>query len=131
MPPPPHPPHATPFSPPLPPDATQVPDGEFLCPKCKADEASAPSLSAANAKASLAHAGTGQKAATGSNRVRSSSGDWGEAAPREGNGVAGGAGGEGGGALEVAREGGAGAGTPGISVVATDGSVVELTQIAM
>lgn len=28
-------------------------------------------------------------------------------------------------------EGGAGAGTPGISVVATDGSVVELTQIAM
>ena len=110
---------------------TQVPDGEFLCPKCKTDEAAAPPLTPSKATAhqkgsSVGQSGGGPHQSAQANGP-ASAGEHGGPAVDAGGSVAA-ARGVGTGAE---RTTGVGVGVAGISMLATDGSTVDLTQIAM
>lgn len=108
----------TPPAPLLPRSSNQVPDGEFLCPKCKTDEAAAPPLTPSKLRggATTAAQSNGPSVKTG------------ESGHQAGDGVN--AGGSGAGGEQKEGQAGVG-GVPGISMLATDGSTVDLTQIAM
>lgn len=109
---------------------SQVPDGEFLCPKCKTDEAAAPPLTPS--KATAHRKGSGSSAAGGPGQSGGEHGRPAAAAARAGSGAAASGAGAGGSAREQReRATGVGVGVEGISMLATDGSMVDLTQIAM
>lgn len=114
---------------------TQVPDGEFLCPKCKTEEAAAPPVTPSmRGKGGAIVGQSGGGGGGGLSCVKPN----GPGVPGEhGHPATDASSGGGGGGAVVAAEGGEekgtgiGVGVPGISMLATDGSTVDLTQIAM
>lgn len=117
--------------------ATQVPDGEFLCPKCKTDEAAAPPLTPSKANHTAHPEGSSAAAQSGRGRRQSlqangpgPAGEYGRPAATTGEASTGASAGGGAGTGDE-RAIGLGAGLAGISMLATDGSMVNLTQIAM
>lgn len=130
-------------NPPTSPHPIQVPDGEFLCPKCKTEEAAAPPLTPSKKGKGGAIPGESGGGGGGGSRTGveegtgpSVAGEHGRPAPGAsagGGGAAAAAGGGGSGGAKGGQEKntGMGVGVAGISMLATDGSMVDLTQMAM